>query len=175
MNIPQDVKDHLITWFNFPDSDIFCQVSTLANMQPHVRTMKLYDVSKNGTVIFITSTTTRKWKNLQSNPSIAICLFQTNKGQVLIEGVATLHTKLDSPTITRHYWQQMPEEWRQFYLSHDTKTPSSDNIPASFGVIEVTPSLWETLEINQKDYLKSIRKQYKMVVDIWVCHDLSPV
>ncbi len=170
----QYIQSCLQKWFSFPENKLFCQVSTVAKNNPHIRTMDLYDITEDGRLIFLTDTSTQKWKDLQQCQNIAVCMLHLEYGQIIVEGIAALKTSVNDSYSVSLYWHNFLDQyWRDFYVSRTVKT--SNNIPESFGLIEITPSIWEILEINPYDFLKSSRKQFKLMNGKWSTHDLLPV
>lgn len=170
----QYIRNRLKAWFSFPQNKLFCQVSTTTNKISHIRTMDLYEVTDNGELIFLTDTNTRKWLDLEVCPNIAVCILHLDYGQIIAEGEAVLKTAKTDYTTVNLYWQNFLDQyWRDFYLSR--VTDSSEKIPASFGVIAVTPCRWEVLEFNKDDFLQSSRKQFELKQGTWLMQDLLPV
>ena len=58
--VAQNIKHLLHSWFDFPENKLFCQVSTVNDGRPHIRTMDLYDFTDDGSLIFLTKTDSRK-------------------------------------------------------------------------------------------------------------------
>jgi general stress protein 26 len=174
----QQVNKCLQNWFNFPTEKVFCQVSTLANNNtPHVRTMDLYHVTPEGNIVLLTETSNRKWRDLMSCHNIAICLFNIDLGQIIVEGSASLKTYSNDSKTTAFYWNNFLDPyWRDFYIVRDANfNASSDDIPSSFGVIIVQPVFWEIIEIDNKDFLNSSRKQYHLEDGAWIMREIPPV
>jgi general stress protein 26 len=164
------VNQCLQTWFDFPKNKIFCQVSTLANTSPHIRSMELYHVTSLGNVILLTDTSSRKWHDLEICPNIAICVVDVNYGQIIIEGTADLITSNNDTQTAELYWHHyLDQYWRDFYLS---RTQRTQTISDSFGVIRMLPQLWEITEINKDDYLQSRKKQFLWREGAWMMSDL---
>jgi len=134
----------------------------VGNEHPHIRTMDLYDLTNNGSLVFLTKTNSRKWNGLENQKNISVCMINLKMGQVIAEGSALLQTTENNPSMTMHYWENyLPQYWRDFYLSHITKnTHRSSELPSLFGVIQIIPHTWEILEINTEDFLKGSRKNY---------------
>ncbi|EKD91721.1 MAG: hypothetical protein ACD_29C00417G0001 [uncultured bacterium] len=168
----QHITNLLKTWFEFPKNKIFCQISTINNDRPHIRTMDLYNVTEKGDLVFLTNTRSKKWSDLQNCPNSAACIVQLEHGQIIAEGKAVLKTSENDFNTTDHYWSNfLGQYWQEFYLSLTESI--AHHIPDSFGVIIITPQKWEVLEINQNDFLKSTRKQFLLEQSGWVTHDLS--
>lgn len=169
-----DIKALLKDWFNFPKNKLFCQVSTVSNGQPHIRTMDLYDLTNDGSLVFLTKTNSRKWNDLANQKNISVCMINLEMGQIIAEGSALLQTTENNPSMTKHYWENyLPQYWQNFYLSHVTNnTHPSSEIPSTFGVIQMIPHAWEFLEINTKDFLKGSRKKLQLKEGSWELIDL---
>lgn len=172
----QDIKKLLQSWFFFPENKIFCQVSTVKNNHPHIRTMDLYDFTNDGTLIFLTNTNSNKWHHLGQLPNIAVCLLNLEYGQIIVEGSALLQTRANNQLLATHYWENyLDEYWRNFYLSCATEPlplSSQKEIPLSFGIIEIHPHSWEVLEIDPEDFLKGSRKKFQLQENAWVKTEL---
>jgi general stress protein 26 len=173
MHIPEEIKDKLLAWFGFPDEDVFCQVATCAKLESHIRTMRVNKVNEQGSFIFFTATTTKKWYNLERNPVVAICLFKDLK-QILIEGTVRLHTYQSTPLMVQDYWEELALVWQQFYYSKMINSRNKDPVPDTFGIIEVIPTLYETLAIDSMHYLQSERIQLRKVLNTWVRREMTP-
>jgi len=170
----QYIKNLLQSWFSFPKNKIYCQVSTVANRKPHIRTMDLYDVTDDGHLILLTDTSTRKWLDLQKCNNIAICIVHIEHGQIIVEGEATLKTSINDFSITSLYWHDaLDQYWRDIYLSRSSN--AEEKIPSSFGIIVVKPNFWEMLEINKQDYLRSLRKRFQLIDGTWTVQDMLAV
>ena len=172
----QYVKSRLQKWFSFPQNKLYCQVSTTSHQGPHIRTMDLYDITEEGQLIFLTDTSTRKWMDLQEFPNMAVCLLNLDHVQIIVEGSAMLKTSMSDPHTVSIYWNNFLDQyWKDYYLSRPLNLkPNLNEIPSSFGLIVMTPNLWEILEINKEDFLKSSRKQFRLRDGVWVSHDLAP-
>jgi general stress protein 26 len=171
--LAQHIKALLQSWFSFPEKKIFCQVSTINNGSPHIRTMDLYDFTDDGTLIFLTNTNSNKWYHLKQVPNIAVCLLHLECGQIIVEGLASLHTSVNNQPLATRYWNYLDEYWQGFYLSYASGDPSSQKeIPLSFGVIEICPHSWEILEINTEDFLKGSRKKFQLQENTWVVTEI---
>lgn len=168
------IKNLLQSWFNFPNNKVYCQISTIASENPHIRTMGLYDITKDGHLIFFTETNTRKWEDLQKISNIAACILHADYGQIIIEGSAILKTCINDNDFANFYWHNFLDQyWRDFYLSHSSDQNSlSEEAPRSFGIIMIIPKTLEILEINKEDYLKSSRKQFQLIDGTWKIFDL---
>ena len=160
----QNIKHLLQNWFDFPNSKLFCQVSTVRNGYPHIRTMDLYDFTEDGALIFFTKTDSRKWSDLEKQPNIAVCLLNLDAGQITVEGSVLLQSSTDNLDIVTPYWKNsLPKYWQDFYLSLSSQNPNNpEEIPPSFGVIKIIPHAWEVLEINNEDFLKGSRKRFTL-------------
>ena len=170
----QHIKHLLHSWFSFPENKIFCQVSTVNNNHPRIRTMDLYDFTDDGALIFLTNTHSNKWRELEQVSNIAVCLLSLESGQIIIEGSASLHTSANNRPLATYYWDNyLDQYWRDFYLSCALKSSSPQNeIPPSFGIIKIYPHTWEILEINTEDFLKGSRKKFQLQENAWVMTEL---
>jgi len=167
--IPQEVASSLETDFKLEDSVIFCQVSTIANGMPHVRTVRLYGIENEYGLIFLTRTTSRKWQDLTSHPHLAICILHPG---IHIQLQAECTTRLvysdNNPQLFKKYWSMVKMDVKKIY--HDDYVPNVDYqqgketdiptvIPHSFGMIMAMPHHWEYLLVND-NYPDSIRYQF---------------
>lgn len=168
MPIPLIIHEKLRNWFGFPQQETHVQVATSFENHPHVRTMKLYEITEDGSCIILSHNNTQKWRDLQVSPYIALLFVNYDFGQLTVEGVAQLKTKENSEI--KPYWECMPEPIQRIYTSSPNK-----EIPDSFGVISVQPLSWEMLEINTVDYNKSIRKKFFRDNGSWKTQELRPV
>ena len=147
MKCRSQIMQCLKEWFNFPVDKTYCQVSTLADRLPHIRTMRLYHVTAEGHLVLLTETSTRKWQDLKKCPRVAICLLNPDRGKIIAEAGVTLITAVDDNQTAAFYWNQFLDQyWRDYHLSLEASTAG---IPSSFGVIMVQPDFWETL-VNEK-------------------------
>ena len=170
----QYIKSILHAWFSYPKNKIYCQVSTVACQNPHIRTMDLYEVTEDGCLILFTDTSTRKWLDLQDCENIAICIVHLEYGQIIIEGKATLKTNTNDFNTVSFYWHNFLDQyWRDFYLSRSSSLEKK--IPSSFGVMIVKPFFVEVLEISKHDFLQSSRKQFQLIDGMWNIKDIMPV
>lgn len=164
------VELYLHHWFSFPRDKIFAQVTTVTHQKPHIRTMDLYHVTPNGSLIFLTDTRSPKWAHLSRCPNVGVCLANPEHGQIIVEGIAVLHTSQNNLPLASLYWQNyLDEYWRNYYLTH---SDTSNGISLSFGVIQIIPALWQVLEINKNDFLKGSRMEYKFKNGMWIKNQL---
>lgn len=170
-----NIKQLLNKWFDFPNSKLFCQVSTVANGYPRIRTMDLYDFTEDGSLIFLTKTDSRKWRDLEQQPNIAVCLLNLELGQITVEGNALLQTSENNLSLTKLYWDNyLPKYWKDFYLSCSSKhAESGAQIPSTFGVIKIIPNAWEILEINTEDFLIGSRQRFTLNDNSWSMKELA--
>jgi general stress protein 26 len=169
------VKERLQDWFSFPGEKLFCQLTTTSNGRPHIRTMDLYDVTDSGALIFLTKTSSRKWKDLKKEAHAAVCLLNLESGQITVEGKAELQTTTNNLSFVTYYWENyLPKYWQDFYLSLTPENSAlRENIPSSFGVIKIIPERWEILEINTEDFLKGSRKSFEFINNEWQMEELE--
>lgn len=170
MNIPLPsvINEKLMNWFGFPEQETHVQVATSSENHPHLRTMKLYEITQDGSCIVLSHNKTLKWRDLQISPYIALLFVNYDFGQLTVEGVAQLKTRENNEI--KRYWECMPEPVQKIYSSSPGK-----EIPDSFGVISVQPLSWEMLEINKIDYNKSIRRKFFRENGSWRTQELRPV
>ncbi|MGQ3888563.1 pyridoxamine 5'-phosphate oxidase family protein [Legionella sp. CNM-1927-20] len=169
----QNIRYLLQSWFDFPNSKLFCQVATVDNGYPHVRTMDLYDFTDKGSLIFLTKTGSRKWNDLEKNSNVAVCLLNLEVGQIIVEGSVLLQTSANNLAMATLYWRNyLPKYWQNFYLSHSSQDNLSKEIPSSFGIIKIIPHAWEILEINTEDFLKGSRKRFTLKENTWIMTEL---
>lgn len=171
-NLTAKIDLRLQDWFK-EDDRVYVQVSTLCESVPTMRTMDLYELSKQGELVLSTSTDSEKWKQLSINPAIAICALKRYRGQLVARGRATLKTVMTDFSYISHCWRYMLDDyWREFYLKR--AQPVRDGMPDSFGMIVVQPDYWDILDINVDDYEYSSRVQYRRVsVTEWSVQDME--
>lgn len=174
--LPEYIEKNITLWFGFPKQEVDCQVATIGNHSPHLRTMKLYDITDEGHLVLITGTNTQKWKDLLLTPKVALCLLDLNYGQIIIEGSVSLNTQGNAAQAIESYWEDLPEFWKEIYFSYDENPDKSRNkIPDIFGVIFIQPQLCEILELEKENYLKSKRTQFQWSKGEWVERSLDPM
>lgn len=167
-----EINNYLKRWFTFPKHEVFAQVTTVVNQQPHIRTMHLYDVTSKGSLIFLTSTDSPKWKHLNYCPNVGACILNLEFGQIIIEGQAVLDTSLTNLPLVTLYWQNyLDEYWRNFYLSNNCGE-TIYGIPSSFGIVQIIPNSWQILEMNKDDFLKGSRIKYELRNGSWIKNKL---
>ena len=170
------IQSHLKSWFPDSDEKIYSQVATTDDNKPHIRTMALQGITGQGELIFFTKYASPKWLHLKCSPNVAICILCA-EGQIVAEGSAALLTKNVGAEKLRHYWDNVLDSyWRDFYLSaNNDRVDSSASIPLSFGVILVKPVYLDILCINEKDYLSSERKIYRLKGGAWNSESALPL
>lgn len=162
------IGKHLKNWFDFPKNPVFCQVTTVQQKQPSIRTMALYDFTHKGSLIFITATNSPKWAHLVNCPKIALCMLHHEHGQIIVEGSALLHTSTTNLPMISLYWENyLDEYWRNFYRVEAPESPANE-IPASLGIVQIIPSAWQILAMNKDDFLKGTRSLYTMQEEVWI-------
>jgi len=161
----------LSEWFHFPTEKIYCQVATVKDQQPHIRTMDLYDMTPEGNLILFTRTTTRKWEDLQYCSNMSICILLLNHGQIVVEGQALLKTAVTDFEFTHFCWTKyLDRYWQDFYRS--CAQGETDGIPDSVGIILLQPVFWDIIEIIPSDFLKSTRKHYLKQENAWLMKEM---
>lgn len=151
--IPQPIIDLFAQLFIETNHEIDVQVGTMAASSPHVRTMRLYEVTPEGHFILMSRTDTQKWADLEVNPFVSLCYYSDKVGQIIIEGRADLKTIKTSPQEIIKFWSSLLPRTKQIYTKGDT-------IPDFFGLIEVFPTMIEWMEIDPNNYLLSNRQRY---------------
>lgn len=173
--LPPLVLESLKKWFSYPEKEIHCQVTTTLKGQPHVRTMKLYEVTPDGLLVFLSRNDTQKWRDLVECPQIAVLFLNEEYGQMVVEGTVELKTNREVPLVQK-YWDLMPPMIQKIYLPQDVPSNRvTGYIPDSFGVIFIRPISWDVLHICKEDYLTSKRKQFRIHRGSWLEQDLNPV
>jgi general stress protein 26 len=71
---PVPIQQAFKTRFNFLENEVHGQVCTVSNHEPHIRTMRLYDITEQDELIFLSRTDAQKWLDLQKCSNIAVCL-----------------------------------------------------------------------------------------------------
>lgn len=164
----QKIKNYIQDWFSFPQEKVYCQVATIGEGRPQIRTMGFYDLTQEGHLVLMTETSTRKWLALKNCPDIAVCVVHPDHGQIVFEGSVLLKTQKASQL----YWDQYLEaNWKAFYaaLSH---SKSIENPPDSFGAIIVMPKTIDLLLIDPTDFLNSKRTLFELKNNHWQSKEL---
>lgn len=153
---------YLREWFDFPSTETFCQVATVSNLSPSLRTMRLFE-ARDDALVFLTRTETKKWHDLSLNPLVAVHLVNPARGQIVINGTAASHTRNTNQLLVDLYWLSLPTHLRAIYtLSHQ-----NNDAPVNFGAITVSPQSYDFLKIHRDDYLKSTRTLYFRDGETW--------
>lgn len=149
---PTLVQECFEKWFSYPVQMVHAQVATSSG-QPHIRTMDLYEITEEGTLVFLTRTDAVKWFDLTQNPRVAVCFVNLDYGQIVVEGSVELKKKSDPKCMK--YWNAMEPSIRKIYLPY-----VDGEISESFGVIFIKPTSWEVLQIRKDDYCLSPRTKF---------------
>lgn len=166
--LAREIGEILQTWFHFPEKKVYCQVATVREGKPKVRTMDFYRLTEDGRIILMTETSTNKWGDLGRSNEVALCLGHLDFGQIICEGKVELITAENNSETASFYWENyLDDYWRRFYLGRPSKDKEM-RPPLSFGVICIEPVFWEVLETNQKDFLKSRRRQFMKNNNTWM-------
>lgn len=173
--LPSLVSESFKSGFGYPQTELYGMVATTYNEHPHIRTMKLYEITSEGHLVFLTRTDTQKWHNLQHCPDAAVCFLNLNNCQILVEGSVELLSQENDINKIRQYWQKLPPGIQEIYLYDIDDNQPKLEIPDNFGVIFIIPSLWEVMKFNKEEYIKSIRKQFKLVKGSWIVQDLVAI
>lgn len=157
--LPQRIFDYLFVDRLFPKNPLFVQMATQSNNEPHVRTMRLYDiVNDTGELIFLTHCNTQKYEDLISCHNVEVILYdECNQVQIRASGQSKLIrlNELDGGIL---YWNQVPIDAKKLYSS---SRKDLMEIPDSCFAIIVIAHYWEYLEINLNNYLFSSLFQYR--------------
>ncbi len=166
---PSEIISVLENDFKFQNNLIFCQMSTVRNDTPHIRTVRLYGIEDQLGLIFFTRKTSKKWQDLSHNSRLAICLLHPEyRIQLQAECTAKLIGVNDNPVLFKKYWSMIRDDVKKIY--HDDYVPNLDyqqrketeipsSIPDSGGIIMASPHYWEYLFVND-NYPESIRYQF---------------
>lgn len=173
--LPFLVAESFKSGFGYPQTELYGMVATSFNEHPHIRTMKLYEITSEGHLVFLTRTDTQKWHNLQHCPYAAVCFLNLSYCQILVEGSVELLSQENDVDMIRQYWQRLPPGIQEIYLYDIGNHQSKLEIPENFGAIFIIPSLWEVMEFNKEEYIKSTRKQFQLVKGSWIVHDLVAI
>jgi pyridoxine/pyridoxamine 5'-phosphate oxidase len=173
--LPDWVKTCLASWFSYPGGELFCQVSTVGQGIPHIRTMLLYDITQTGHFVFLSRVNTQKWQDLIKNPSVALHALSLEKGQIIIQGTATLKTVHNDPPFCQAYWHKMMPEAQKIYRQDSLHLADYSIIPESFGGFIVVPSFFDVLELKSNDYTKSCRLQFRLKNGKWLSSSAQAV
>ncbi|MBA3536006.1 MAG: pyridoxamine 5'-phosphate oxidase family protein [Tatlockia sp.] len=169
------IKGYLHNWFHFPHQKLFCQVATVKSGKPQLRTMGLYDFTSQGSLIFLTDTSSPKWRQIAGCANVSVCILNPSSAQILVEGVARLHTSQSNLSMATLYWQHyLDQYWRDFYQKGEARIVKN-TIPASFGIVQIIPETWEVLTMNCEDYLRGSRTSYECQGNLWTINQHSLV
>lgn len=173
--IPNEVEKLLTDKFEYPKI-IIAQVATLSSNGSDIRSMGLFNIDDEGRMIFLTNRGSNKWTQLSIQPSISILMLNDKKDvQIIAKGQAELLTLDSHRDLLEHYWLRTPPQAQFTYLHQhpegeyiplngtvDTKTPHKN-----FGVIRVTPMIWEILVFDADNYHSSFRCRYEKNDNNW--------
>jgi uncharacterized pyridoxamine 5'-phosphate oxidase family protein len=149
---PSALMELLASWFDFPNQLFFCQVGTVFNDRPHLRTMTLYDITHDNKLVFLSRTDTNKWRHILANSQVSVLVHNPSKGQVVIEGHAVIETDLHC---LKFYWNKMQTQTQAIYTTNTDHF--LDGIPSCFGIMKIKPIAFDVLCIDQQNYLRSER------------------
>ncbi|MBA2653390.1 MAG: pyridoxamine 5'-phosphate oxidase family protein [Tatlockia sp.] len=167
------IKNNLSNWFNFPKDKLFCQVASLKDRTPQIRTMALYDFTQQGSLVFITDTSSPKWEQLSACDEVSVCMLNPVLGQILAEGRAQLHTSQTNLPMVTLYWENyLDQYWRNFYQKNES-SKVLNSIPTAFGIVKIEPKSLELLTINSEDFLRGSREKYEKQGSLWIKNQLS--
>ncbi|MBI2641528.1 pyridoxamine 5'-phosphate oxidase family protein [Candidatus Roizmanbacteria bacterium] len=176
-----EINRTLKTNFDFPHSPVYVQVATSVNNIPTIRTLRLYDVSKEGEMIFLSHTQTRKWTDLSKNPYMTVHALDKDNNQLISSGRATLHIPAEDKNYI-NYWENLTQDDKKLYAGPppnqklETAPPFfvPEKVPATFGVIIMKPNFYEWYEVDWQDLTKSTRTQFLFGQHRWVKKKVHP-
>lgn len=167
--LPAEIASALNNHFKINNALLFCQISTVKDNIPHVCTVRIYGIEEDEGLIFVSRTTSKKWKNILHNPQLAICILHPEyRIQLQANCIAKLITEKDISPIRQKYWPLIKSDVKKIY--HDEYLPNIDyqnrietdiptTIPESYGIITAKPYNWEYLVVND-NYPDSLRYQF---------------
>lgn len=162
---PNIIKESLAKDFGLSNKQwVFGQVATQSTEGPHIRTMRLYDLTDKGELIFMSRTDTLKCRDLLSDPRITVCLFKPDVAQITVNGKATLFTRLNNPELIESCWNNLTFETKEIYRVYE-KDSSKEPID-NLCVIVITPESWEIIKLA-KQYLASERLHFVRQQNSW--------
>lgn len=172
--MPQAIKEYFSRASNLQDIPMYAQIATHAPDELSIRTMRLFEYENDGSLVFLTNTQSRKWQNLKiDNKIAALFLDLPHNVQICASGIAKLYSGKEEPLLGLKYWAKIPRDARKTYF--DMLYADLETAPDNFGIIILTPHLWEILEINSQDYKMSKRIRYVLKENIWVEETLKLV
>ncbi|MFI5342958.1 MAG: pyridoxamine 5'-phosphate oxidase family protein [Chlamydiales bacterium] len=163
--IPNDVEELLHNRFGYPNI-IIAQVATLSTHDPDIRSMGLFDIDIEGRLIFLTNRGSHKWTQLSQLPTIAVLLLNLKQdAQIIARGDAELLTLGSHRDLLEQYWLRTPHGAQ---LTYEHQHPEGEYVslnisaakgtaPDNFGIIRVTPTNWEILDMDVNNYPASRR------------------
>ncbi|MGB0935279.1 MAG: pyridoxamine 5'-phosphate oxidase family protein [Alphaproteobacteria bacterium] len=161
--MPQNLNQFLNTFFNHTKNAINGQVSVIIDGKPTVRTMKIWDIKENGDIILIANTSSPKWKALEENQNISICMVNyQNLAQAIVSGTAELIPASKDPILAQKYWKQTIDGVKEVYFLNAGLKEGTFNLsqlPDNYGIIRVHPTDWEAMDIATP-YKKSEKFSY---------------
>jgi len=147
--------------FSFPDKLLFANVATQSEIGPNIRTMRIYGMNEDGSLILITKTMANKWKELQENSLIALSIVSEDRSLQLICRGHVLLENGPSPQ-AEVYWELIRPDLRETYERMENSA-----IPPTFGLVTVRPYFWEILELKIP-HKESIKMQWHLQSGRWV-------
>lgn len=173
--MPKEIREVFRSNFAYPESSVYMQVATSSNDIPTIRTLRLYEISKNGELIFLSHTQTRKWIDLAKNSRIAVHGLDKYNNQLLSSGDASLVIPADSIKY-KFYWDKLGDDGKKLYsgpapnqkMENDPPYSIPKKIPLTFGVIIVRSNFYEWYQVNWKNLIKSARIQLFFKKDKWI-------
>ncbi|MFA5959738.1 MAG: pyridoxamine 5'-phosphate oxidase family protein [Tatlockia sp.] len=103
-SMPEMIEKYFKTWFDYTYRAVYCQLANQTDNRPHVRTMRLYGITQDGCLEFLSNTKTQKWSDWQKNPKAALCFLNPDAGQILLEGKVPLKNLEKHPQDIKKYW-----------------------------------------------------------------------
>jgi hypothetical protein len=137
--------------------------------------MLLYDITQAGHFVFLSRINTQKWYDLTKNPSVTLHALNLEKGQIIVQGTATLKTVDNDLEFCQAYWHKMMPETQNIYRQDCSDSMDHTRIPDSFGGIMVVPDFFDVLELRSDDYTKSCRLQFRWEGDEWLPNSAQAV
>jgi pyridoxine/pyridoxamine 5'-phosphate oxidase len=180
MQWPDEIYNLAKTTFGSETFSAYGQLSTVNDEgQPSVRTVHIHliDHPTQGLLIS-TNIKSEKWTDIKKNPRVAGCFWNPdNNIQIRFQGIADLITEKNSDfkDLVHSMWKKIRPEVRLTYhldeqgIPFDTKNPTQDpdQYSKNYGLVLITPTLWDIFENNSENYRLGKRWIYRLKNNKW--------
>ena len=174
--LPTEVDLALKEKFFFPERHLFGAVATIQKSYPCVRTMRIYDINKEGCPVLLTHVASNKWKEFADHPYVSINMVSENKlVQMIVRGMLQLDTPNSAFDKAKRYWNMVRPDVKKIYDPAHTVGDLfckanvlniPQEIPDTFGIACVIPEFWELLLLDS-EYTNSLRYQFHLANSKW--------